>query len=135
MRGLRLLIRRSRLLAFALVLLALLMKGTVPAGAMVAPAGELKLVVTLCAEGMDSPAQVRLLIPRDVPRDTGGSEEDTGSAPCVFAAPAPLALAPHDVAGPVLAFHQAQPACPPETRPVATASAPRLRPPSRGPPA
>jgi len=134
MTSLRALTRRYARLTLVLLALVLAVRALVPAGFMVAPAGERFLTVTICSDATGVPKQMQIALP-DKP-DAGGDHAEAADKgqPCAFsglghallsgADPALLAAA---LAFILLIWLAPLPALP--TRDILF-----LRPPLRGPP-
>jgi len=134
MTSLRALTRRHTRLTLVLLALAMLVKALIPAGYMIAPAGERFLTVTICADASGTTKQMRIAIPdKD---DTGGDHSDAADTDqvCAFAGLGHVALGGADpiLLAAALAFILLVGLAPlrsPPARDIAF-----LRPPLRGPP-
>lgn len=134
MPALRALIRRHRLLAAMLVVLALSLKAALPAGYMLGQHGQ-TLTVEICADASGGAVTKQVVVPRSgVPAEQAGAHEKA-SAPCTYAALGFAALPGADVAllALALAFILALGLAPAPSAPRRRMSF--LRPPLRGPPA
>jgi hypothetical protein len=134
MTSLRALIQQYARLALVLVLLALAARALLPAGYMIAPAGEHLLTVTICSDPSGAPKQMRIAI---ADKDQTGSDQSGSGGkaqPCAFSGlghPALGGIDPVLLAG-ALAFILLLGLAPlraPPARDIAF-----LRPPLRGPP-
>jgi hypothetical protein len=135
MTRLRALIRNHTRLTLVLLALALAVKALVPAGFMIAPAGERFLTVTICSDATGVPKQMQIAIP-----DKDGTGGDHAKAadkgqPCAFSGLGHAMLGGADpvLLAAALAFILLigfAPLTSPPTRDIAF-----LRPPLRGPPA
>ncbi len=95
-RNARHLILRHRLVAMAIIVLALALRALIPAGMMIAPSSAvLTLTVTICS-GMGAVEQVSIPIERDAP--TSHQDGKGAGGPCAFAGLGAPALGGADVA-------------------------------------
>ncbi|MFN4240685.1 MAG: hypothetical protein ACK4E5_08610 [Erythrobacter cryptus] len=135
MNRLRAFLCRHARTVLALLALALAMKALLPAGTMLAPAGERLLTVTICADASGAPRQMTIAVP--LSKDAGSKEHGAPAdkqQPCAFAALGKAALGGADplLLAAAIAFALLLGLAP------ARAPLPRtpafLRPPLRGPP-
>lgn len=134
MQALRALIRRHRLLAAMLVVLALALKAALPAGYMLGQHGQ-TLTVEICADASGGTLTTQIVVPRSgAPAEQTGAHEKAAT-PCAYAALGFAALPGADalLLGLALAFILALGFAPVPSAPLRRV--PFLRPPLRGPPA
>lgn len=93
MDGLRTHLMRHRMLAALLVAAALLLRALVPAGYMVAPAGEAKQIFVTVCSGLDGKVE-RIALPVSSQHDSSQQDHDGKDSPCAFTALASLAAMP-----------------------------------------
>jgi hypothetical protein len=135
MNRLRAFLCRHARTVLALFALALAMKALLPAGTMLAPAGEQLLTVTICADASGAPRQMTIAVP--LSKDAGFQEHGAPAdkqQPCAFAALGKAALGGADplLLAAALAFILLVGLAPLRAPPAR--DIPFLRPPLRGPP-
>lgn len=84
MSSLRALTQKYAQLTLLLVALALAVKALVPAGYMIAPAGDRFLTVTICTDASGAPQQMQIAISDQGQKRSDRSEAGDKSQPCAF---------------------------------------------------